>query len=227
MLLAGCQSLEMTPENVAQVRVIAASPDVPAMDFYAGSSALAYGVEFGSASSYVPLSAASVVHLSANTANSAQKLVRQKASFAAGLHYTAVVTHVAADLQEAVYTDQTQPAPAGKIDLRIIDASTRSGGVDLYLVPAESTLATTLPVRAGLALGASTGYMEYAAGTYSLVVTAAGTVPSSSPATLLTGPQVTYGSGAVRTIVLVDKAAGPAQPGIDEIVADDYVPNQG
>src|SRR5579875_3089254 len=78
MLLAGCQSIDMTPQNVAQVRVIAASPDAGSMDFYAGNTALAYGVDFGSASSYMPL-AAGTVRLSANTANSTQMLVASNA----------------------------------------------------------------------------------------------------------------------------------------------------
>ncbi len=58
MLLVGCQSIDMTPENVAQVRVIAASPDAGSMDFYAGPTALAYGA-YGtlahSEGTYVPL----------------------------------------------------------------------------------------------------------------------------------------------------------------------------
>ena len=53
--MVGCQSIDMTPQNAAQVRVIAASPDAGSMDFYAGGTALAYSVDFGAASTYVPL----------------------------------------------------------------------------------------------------------------------------------------------------------------------------
>lgn len=224
LLLAGCQSLEMSPDNVAHVRVIAASPDIPAMDFYAGGEALAYGVEFGSASSYVPLLAGHV-KLSANTASSAQALVKQKTNVVAGRQYTAIVTNVAANLQENIYPDQTQPAAPGQMELRVIDAATRAGSLDLYLVASDGKLPGTLPVRVGLTFGASTGYMEQPAGTYSLVVVATGTVPVGSRPTLMTGPQVTYASGAVRTVVLVDKPSPAEQPGIVEIVADDYSPS--
>jgi len=41
----------------------------------------------------------------------------------------------------------------------------------------------------------------------------------------MTGPQTTYAAGAVRTVVLVDHS-NPAMPGVDEIVASDYDPQQ-
>lgn len=220
-LLTGCQSLDAGPSNVAQLRVIAASPDAPGIDLYAGSTAWAYGVEFGSASSYVSLPATATVHLSASVANSAQKLVTTKAGLAPGRRYTAVVSNVAASLQETLYSDQTQPAPAGQIDLRIIDTATRAGALDVYLVPDSGKLTTTVPLRTALGFGDSTGYISEPAGTYSLLILAAGAVPASSIQTLSTGPQISYASGAVRTIVLVDR---PGEPGVDAIIAEDYEP---
>jgi hypothetical protein len=222
ILLVGCQSINMTPENVAQVRVIAASPDAGSMDFYAGSSALAYSVDFGSASTYVPLPAGSV-RLSANTASSNQMLVAANAGLVAGRQYTAVVANVAASLQETIYPDQTTPAPAGDVAVRIIDAATRAGGVDLYMVPAGEKMKATAAVRAGVAFGASTGYVILPAGTYSLVVVPAGTAPTNQALPLLTAPQTTYAAGAVRTVVLVDHPNAQSQ-GVDEIVASDYDP---
>ena len=222
MMLTGCQSLESGTANVAQLRVIHASPDAPAVDLYAGKTALAYGVEFGSASSYVSLPAAATVHLTARTANSVQKLVTSKADLAAGHRYTAVVSNVAASLQETIYPDQTQPAPVGQMDVRIIDTATRAGALDLYLVPDSGKLTTTVPLRTALSFGESTGYISEPAGTYSLLIVAAGAVPVSSMPTLSTGPQISYAPGAVRTIVLVDR---PGETGVDAIVADDYEPS--
>lgn len=224
MLLVGCQSISMTPENLAQVRVIAASPDVGSMDFYAGQSALAYSVDFGSASTYVPLPAGSA-RLSANTANSSQMLVASNAQLAPGRQYTAVVANVAASLQETIYPDQTTPAPAGDVAVRVIDAATRSGGVDLYMVPAGEKLKATSAVRAGVAFGASTGYVILPAGTYSLVVVPAGTAPTNQALPLLTAPEATYAAGAVRTVVLVDHPDAKSQ-GVDEIVASDFDPQE-
>ena len=224
LLMVGCQSIEMNPENVAQVRVIAASPDAGSMDFYAGGAALAYSVDFGAASTYIPLAPGNV-RVSANTANTTQMLIAANAPLAAGKQYTAVVTNVAASLQETIYADQTTPAPTGDVALRVIDAATRAGNVDLYMVPANGKLTATAAVRAGVAFGASTGYVLAPAGTYSLVVVPAGTAPTNQALPLMTGPQTTYAAGAVRTVVLVDHS-NPAMPGVDEIVASDYDPQQ-
>jgi hypothetical protein len=213
----------MSSGNVAQLRVIAASPDSPQMDFYLGSNALAYGVDFGSVSSYVPLAPGNVT-ISANTANSRQLLVTASTGLAAGRQYTAVVTNVAASLQETIYADQTQPAPPGEVALRVIDAATRAGSVDIYLLPNSAKLTSTFPVRTGVSFGASTGYILAPAGTYSLVVLPAGTVPMSSTQELLRGPQASYAPGSAHTVVLVDHGDRSA-PGVAQIVVDDYDPS--
>ena len=222
MLMVGCQSIDMTPQNVAQVRVIAASPDAGSMDFYAGGAALAYGVDFGAASTYVPLTPGTV-RLSANTANTTQMLIASNTPLVAGKQYTAVVTNVAASLQETIYADQTTPAPTGDVAVRVIDAATRAGNVDLYMVPSGGRLTATAAVRAGVAFGASTGYVLVPVGTYSLVVVPAGTAPTNQALPLMTGAQTSYTAGAVRTVVLVDHP-NPTMPGVDAITANDYDP---
>jgi hypothetical protein len=224
MLMLGCQGIDMSPESVAHMRVIAASPDAGSMDFYAGGTALAYSVDFGSASTYVPLPAGNV-RLSANTANSTQMLVAANAGLTPGRQYTAVVTNVAASLQENIYADQTAPAPPGEVAVRVIDAATRAGNVDLYMVPAGEKLKATAAMRAGVAFGAATGYMMLPAGTYSLVVLSGGTAPTNQALPLMTAPQTTYAAGAVRTVVLVDHPNAKEQ-GVDEIVASDYDPQE-
>jgi hypothetical protein len=126
-------------------------------------------------------------------------------------------------LQETIYADQTTPAPAGDVAVRVIDAATRAGNLDLYMVPAGGRLTATAAVRAGVAFGASTGYALVPAGTYSLVVVPAGTAPTHEALPLMTGPQTSYVAGAVRTVVLVDHP-NPAMPGVDAITANDYDP---
>jgi hypothetical protein len=226
MLLSGCQSMNMSPASMVQVRVIAASPDAGSMDFYAGQTALAYGVDFGTASTYVPLSAGNM-RLSATTANSSQMLVASDTTLAAGRQYTAVVTNVAASLEESIYADQTTPAPAGDVAVRVIDAATRAGSVDLYMVPGGERLTATSAMRSGLIFGSSTGYMLTPAGTYSLVVVPAGTAPTHQALTLMIAPQASYAAGAARTVVLVDRKVDPQSPqaqAVDEIVVSDYDP---
>ena len=138
-------------------------------------------------------------------------LIAENTPLVAGRQYTAVVTNVAASLQETIYADQTTAAPTGDVAVRVIDAATRAGNVDLYMVPA------------GVAFGASTGYALLPAGTYSLVVVPAGTAPTNQALPLMTGPQTTYAAGAVRTVVLVDHP-NPTIPGVDAITTTDHEP---
>jgi hypothetical protein len=152
-------------------------------------------------------------------------LIVSNAPLVAGRQYTAVVTNVAASLQETVYADQTTPAPTGDVAVRVIDAATRAGNVDLYMVPANGKLTATAAVRAGVTFGASTGYVLVPAGTYSLVVVPAGTAPTNQALPLMTGAQTSYVAGAVRTVVLVDHP-NPTTPGVDSITANDYDPQE-
>jgi len=91
------------------------------------------------------------------------------------------------------------------------------------MVPAGEKLKATAAVRAGVAFGASTGYVLVPAGTYSLVVVSAGTAPTNQALPLMTAPQTSYAAGAVRTVVLVDHPGAQTQ-GVDAIVATDYDP---
>ncbi|HEV2618934.1 MAG TPA: DUF4397 domain-containing protein, partial [Acidobacteriaceae bacterium] len=91
-------------------------------------------------------------------------------------HYTLLAANIAASLQLAVLKDQATPAPAGQIALRFLGEATRPGAVDIYLVPAGSAGAGLAPVASGVSFGKHTGYVSAAAGTYSIVVVAAGGV---------------------------------------------------
>ena len=124
-------------------------------------------------------------------------------------------------MQETILTDQTTPAPTGQISVRLIDQATRVGAVDVYLVPSSGKLATTSPFVTGVNFGSNTGYINVPAGTYAIAVVPSGTVPISTTVTLLTGAQVGYSAGAVRTVVLIDQQI-VTSPGVQAIVADDY-----
>jgi hypothetical protein len=138
-LLTGCQAMVSGGAPLAQVRVITASPDVPALDIYQGSTALTYNLGFGSITSYIPLSAGTYTLL-ANTAGTHQTLISSKATLAPSAQYTVLIGNVAASLQQITLVDQSQPAPSGQVSLRLIDQATHTGAVDIYLVPAGQRL---------------------------------------------------------------------------------------
>jgi hypothetical protein len=217
--MAGCQSIDM---NTAQLRVIDASPDAGALDSYQNGTGLAYNLQFGAMTSYVPMTPGSY-SLTATRAGTRQVMVAASASLVANRQYTEIVGNIAANMQNTVLQDQTTPAPAGQMAVRLVQEATRAGAVDVYMVPKSGR---PVPLATNLGFGANSGYLTLPAGTYALAVVPAGTVLVSSTVTLLSGAEVEYASGAVRTVVLIDPeilgthAAG-LTAGVHAIVAED------
>ena len=93
----------------------------------------------------------------------------------------------------------------------------------LFHVPAGQKVSSVAPLVTGIAFGANTGYLNIPATTYSLAMLAAGTIPSSTALATYSGPQVTYSTGAARTIILIDPPQA-STPGIRVITANDFDP---
>lgn len=220
--LSGCQSISM---NSAQLRVIDASPDSGTIDSYQNSSALAYNLGFGTMTSYVPIVSGTST-LAAAKAGTRQTLVAKSGTLLSGQQYTEIIGSSLVNLQQAVFLDQSTPAPSGQVALRFIHEASGSAAVDVYLVPKSGRLTTTSPLAIDLNFGTNSGYINVPEGTYAINVVPTGTLPAPSTVTLLNGAQVAYPSGAVRTIVLIDQEISGTQhaavtSGMQVIVADD------
>jgi hypothetical protein len=223
--LSGCQGFNM---NTAQVRVIDASPDSGLIDSYQNNAALAYNLGFGTATSYIS-TPTGVSTLAADKAGTRQVLIASTETLAAGKQYTEIVGASLANMQQAFFVDQSTPAPAGQISVRIIDEATHFGDVDVYMVPmapASGRGASASALAVNLGFGSNSGYISIPAGTYAIEVVPTGTVLASSTVTLLSGAQIAYTSGAVRTVVLIDQESVGSQhiglaPSVQAIVAAD------
>jgi hypothetical protein len=223
--LSGCQGITM---NSAQLRVVDASPDSGVIDSYQNSSALAYNLGFGTMTSYIPMSPG-VYNLAAEKAGTRQILASSTETLAADKQYTEIIGAGLANMQQTLFLDESTPAPAGRIAVRVINETTRAGAVDIYLIPMASTVSKGMsasPLAVNLGVGATSGYIDLPEGTYAIDVVPTGTLLASSTVTLLSGAQVAYVSGAVRTVVLIDQQ-GPVAPhvaptpGVQAIVAAD------
>jgi hypothetical protein len=99
--------------------------------------------------------------------------------------------------------------------LRIVHGSPSTGPVDVYLTAPGAGIASANPTYAGVPFGTDTGFVSYAAASYDLTVTAAG---SKSP---LIGPiAVTLNNAGLYTAVARDPQSGGTQPGL--ILLDDF-----
>jgi hypothetical protein len=217
--LSGCSGIMGSP-SLSQVRIIDASPDAPGLDIYQGNDALAYNLGFGTITSYVPI-APGTYTINADSAGTKQLLSFSKATFAAASQYTVLIGNSAASLQQLILKDQSQPAPSGQIALRFIDQATRLSALDAYLIPAGQKLTAVTPVITGLVFGTNTGYLNIPTGTYTLVLVPTGTIPTSTTIATHAGAQVTYSTGAARTIILIDQQL-ITTPGLQVITVSDY-----
>jgi hypothetical protein len=221
-ILTGCQSIAGI-QPVSQVRVIDASPDAPAIDFYQNSPQTAqsglYNIGFGTVSSYIPMSPGSYTH-AAYISGTQQQLASVRGIFSTGRQYTVLAGNVAANLQMTVLQDQSTPAPAGQIAVRFLDQTTRGHAVDIYLLPAGSSPGSIAPIATGISFGANTGYIDAPSGTYSIVAFPAGAAPALT-APIYTGSQVAYPAGSAHTIVLIDQPSIAAS-GLQIISAEDF-----
>jgi hypothetical protein len=230
--LTGCQSITGN-QPFTQIRVIDASPDAPNLDIYQNSAVGLYNIGFGTVSSYIAIAPGATVH-AAYTAGTQQQLAQVRGTFATGTQYTVLTGNIAANLQMSVLRDQSTPAPTGQVALRFLGQATRTGAVDLYLVPSGCSLTGIAPIATGIGFGGNTGYIEAPSGTYSIVAFPAGTAPNVATP-VYTGSQAFYPGGSARTIVLIDQRADlqsveqaapqPATtPALQIITADDFDP---
>jgi hypothetical protein len=221
LVLTGCQAIvSSTPQ--AQVRVIHATPDTPGLDIYQGPNALAFNLDFGAVTSYIPLTPG-IYTINADTAGTRQVLSSAKTTFSPSTQYTVLLGNSVANLQQLTLTDQNQPAPSGQVALRFVNQATRTGAVDIYLIPAGQKLSAVVPLFTGNAFGTNTGYINVSTGTYSLTMLPTGTVPLSSAVASYTGPQITYSNGSARTIILIDQPV-VTPSGLKVITAEDFDP---
>jgi len=218
--LVGCQSIAGT-QQYSQVRVIDASVDAGGLDIYENKAAFAYNIGFGTISSYVPFPPA-VYSFAVDAAGTKQQLAAVSGTAALGGQYTVLIGNVAASLQMTYLQDKTTPAPTGQFALRIIDQSTRSTPVDIYLLPSGGSLNGVSPIATNLSFGSILNYTLTPAGTFAVIAVPTGTVPTATTTSALyTGSQVTYPGGSARTILLLDQQY-ITMPGLQVITADDY-----
>jgi len=219
LTLPGCQSVTGNP-FVSEVRIIDASPDAPGIDVYQGTNVLAYNLGLGTITTYVS-TAPGTYGIIADTAGTKQQLVSAQGTFLNDAQYTVLIGNYLNSLQEVILKDQSTPAPSGQMNVRFVDQATSAGALDLYLVPAGSTIATVKPAITNITFNVNTGYFNIPSGAYTLVALPTGTIPTASTTTSYTGASVTYSSGAARTFVLINQQV-ITTPGIQVVTGDDY-----
>jgi Domain of unknown function (DUF4397) len=205
-----------TPANV---RVVNASADAPPLSVIANgntASPLVPSLAFESFTPYISLTPNAYTFSVTPASNTAQVLSTQALTLNAGDEQTIYALGSFASLATQTTWDfRRRVATAAK--LRIIQASPGASFVDVYLTAPGSGIASMPPTFALIPFGGDTGFQQFAAGSYDLTVTTAGTQ------TVLIGPTtVNIINTGVYTVAARDAPGGGSPYGL--ILMDDFAP---
>src|SRR5215475_6921464 len=185
MIPVGCGS------GNAKIRLINAYPSQPNLDMLIDGNAVASSVTYGSASGYSSVSSGSR-HLQVEAAGTSNIFSDQTISLGSGSSSSVLSTNSGS----TVLTDTNSTPSSGNISIRVINAASTLGTVDIYIVPAGSNIVTLSPSFSGVTFPSATNYTTLTAGSYQVIFTLPG-----QKFGIATSSSLSFSSGQVRTVV--------------------------
>ena len=198
--LSACQTVTGFTQP-SLVRFIDASYIAPAVNVVVGGVELAANYGEGTVSNYGTIPASNNALIKVTAATGGVTLVSSNATLLAGHQHSVFLTDNGAaptSYSVTVLEDQQIPAAGGHSAFRFMNQAPKVGAVDVYIVPAASTLADSI-LQATIPVGGTFGYFSFTAQTVTIVITPTGvlTPKFTSTSLALTG-------GEVRTVVIID-----------------------
>jgi len=209
-------------DTPANVRVVHASPDAPAVDVVLDDTPppAVSGLTFGAFTDYLaPPAGQYNVKVVDSPYPGSVVAIDADVEVLAGVQYTVVATGLLANLPltPLVLEDDNRPV-ATQASLRVVHASNVAGPVDVYVTAPGGMVGPDTLAIPDLQFQTDSGYAALPPGDYEVTVTAAG----DPTAVALDAIEVTVVGGGVYTAVAIDTAPGTGPVGL--ILLDDFVP---
>jgi Domain of unknown function (DUF4397) len=216
--LTACQNVA-TYTQPTLVRVIDASYGAPAINVDVNSTLFAANIGQGTITAYGTLTASSGALIKIAAATSNAVLASTNASLLAGKQHSIFLTdtvNTPGAYTVTILQDQQIAAAGGHSAFRFLNHAPTTGAVDVYMIPAGSTLAKTVPIVTALPAGANTDYISFPSQTVTMVITPTGvkTPKYTSAPMALTG-------GEVRTVLILD-APLTSNPPVAVFIGNDF-----
>lgn len=185
------------------LRLVNAADGYASLDLYASDTLLSSAVAADSAGSYLSLGADTYTlklkrNGSTTTSNSTDR------SIAADTAYTLLAYATAETLKTVLLTENEDAPSSGTAKLRVFNASTEAGALDIYVTAPDAALADSSATTAALGTERIGSYAEVSAGTYRIRVTGSGDKADLR----LDLPSVTLADQQVTTLVLTATPGG-------------------
>lgn len=213
LLTIACGTNTTIGGGQAQIRMINAIPDGPAIDVEINRSKVITNLPFGtvqpaaSPATYLAAPAGNVLVQGFATSTTNPVSPTGVVPLVGGHQYTLVAVGLEVNESAPLVLADNNLAPIGtQVEFRIINASPSSplNGVDVYLVPTNSDISNFTPQISALPSGQASQYqtVPYLSGGYDVIVTAKGF--KTALITLASSPA----AGSITTIVLLDNPGG-------------------
>jgi hypothetical protein len=204
ILLASCGS-GGSDGGTTSVRALNLTSDLPSADVYVGGNKQFSALATGALANYVSLDANSYT-VNVNSAGNSTALFTGSYSLSKDAHYTAVVWGPQASLRVSTLPEDedTSLIATGNTRIRMFNATTETGSVDVYLTASSADLNSSTATQGGLTTGTLAGFREIPAGTYRLRVTGVGNPDDIR----LDVDNVTLGAGKYATLMLTAGSGG-------------------
>lgn len=182
----------------ANVRVLHASPDAPAVDVFVDDAEAISDLAFDEITDYValPTGEHNIQVFPASADGTGDPVIEADVTLSTDTDYTIAAVGLVADIEPLVLVDDNAAPAAGEAKLRFVHASPDAPAVDIYAEGAGVVVPNA-------AFKDASGYLGLAAGTYDLEVRAAGTETVA-----LDLPGITLEEGKVYTAFAVGLLEG-------------------
>jgi hypothetical protein len=197
--LCGCQSVEGSSPSQTEVRVIDASYNAPSVDVNVGTTPIATNIGAATFTNYAFLPPENTTAYVFPTGSSKATASASGEFEVAQAHSVFITDTTNGSYSASILLDQAVAAPAGYFSIRFLQQALEAGAVDIYLVPSGSTLADSKPLFGDVAPQSAAGYANVMAGSYTIVIT-----PAGSTKTPYSSSQITFVGGQVRTVLIMD-----------------------
>ncbi len=175
LVLAACGGSSSSNSGQTTVRAVNLTADVASIDLYTGDtkrfSALARNALSDNASFN-----SDTYTLAVKRAGDGASLLSGSYSLAADKHYTAIVwgSETGLRLTTLPEDDDAAAITAGNSRVRVFNATTDTGSVDVYLTASTVDIGNAVPSQAAITGGTLGGFRDISTGTYRLRVTGVG-----------------------------------------------------